>query len=93
MASRESFSIKNYWKYIHNVPNKYIEKKYNGKFVQRGIGMGEYVYVFEGFEPKKGTLASPKYNSEQFASEVKDYLKKFKVYRLVNSFALLPPRR
>jgi len=30
MASRESFSIKNYWKYIHNVPTKYVEKKYDG---------------------------------------------------------------
>jgi hypothetical protein len=30
MASRESFSIKNYWKFMHCVPKRYIERKYNG---------------------------------------------------------------
>lgn len=30
MASRETFSIKNYWKFISEVPGKYVDKKYNG---------------------------------------------------------------
>ena len=30
MASRESFSIKNYWKFAYNVPSKYVAYKYKG---------------------------------------------------------------